>query len=99
MLHRLKKYRRIYMIAVILIAVSLVVIFYHRHDNNRSRGQCPICKTAKDLSNSKTLQPFCLVLPEMADSFQTVDVFTPECVPLLTTHDSRAPPCPKSFCC
>lgn len=92
LIQRLKKYRRLYLIALVLFAFSLMVISFHRHYNNQSRVKCPICKTAKDISSSKALEPVCLPLREMVAVLYTVDIFFPVAVTLLLTQDSRASP-------
>jgi len=97
LLQRLKKYRRIYLLAVVLFAVSLMLISFHRHANNQSSATCPICKTAKDISSSKVLEPFCPVILEMVVTLDSIEIFTPVVVSLLLTQDSRASPLHGSF--
>lgn len=92
LLQRLKKYRRLYLLAVVLFAISLMVIFFHRHADNLSRTTCPICKTAKDISSSKVLEPFCPALREIVAVLNSIDIFSPVVVSLLLTQDSRGSP-------
>lgn len=92
LLQRLKKYRRIYLLAVVLFAFSLMVISFHQHNNNQLRVKCPICKTAKDISSSKVLEPFCPHFREMVAALYSVDTFSPVAISLLLAQDSRASP-------
>ena len=97
LLQRLKKYRRLYLLAVVLFAISLMVIFFHRHANNQSRVTCPICKIAKDISSSKVLEPFCPLIREMVAALDPIEIFSPVAISLLLTQDSRASPLHGSF--
>lgn len=88
----LKKYRQLYLFAVVLIVASLMVIYFHHHGSNTSRSSCKICKIAKDLSSSIVTEPFCPLLREMVATVYSVDLSSPAVVILLLTQDSRASP-------
>lgn len=88
----LKKYRWLYLLAVVLIAASLMVISFHHHGSNTSRSSCKICKIAKDLSSSILTETFCPLLRDMVATVYPVDIFSPEVVSLQLAHNSRASP-------
>lgn len=92
LIQRLKKYKPLYLFAVILLAVSLLVIFFHQHTNNLSRNNCPICKIAKDIASSKVLEPFCQTFQNSVATVRAIVIFSPVIVPLLLSQNSRASP-------
>lgn len=88
----MKKYRRLYLFAVVLIAASLIVISFQHHGSNTSRSSCKICKIAKDLSSCIVTEPICPLLRDVVATFYPVDIFSPEVASLQLAHNSRASP-------
>lgn len=94
LIQRLKQCRQIYLLAVVLLTLSLMLIFFHQHKTTSSYKNCQICKIANDISSSKTLEQFFPTLPKVVTTLDAVDIFSPAILSLLLSHDSRASPIP-----
>ena len=94
LIQRLKRCRQIYLLAVVLLALSLMLIFFHQHKTTSSFKNCQICKIAKDISSSKIVEQFSPTLPELVTTLDTAYIFSLVIQSLLLSHDSRASPIP-----